>query len=142
MNLESEKTLESDQQNQTETGSVVGIESVPILDVTKVENLDSAIFKAFHETRRPVILRGYDVGPCIKKWTPEYLISKCPEAKKVKVHKSKEKRLDFRRKNFVYDTISFGELIQLCSGVKGGDKIQEEKWTYFWYLRSIGEDPR
>lgn len=139
MNLEKEKPLENDQHYLTDTDRVIS--SVDVLDVKKVE--DNVVFAAFHEIRRPVILRGYDIGPCRTKWTPEYLISKCPEGKKVKVHKSKEKRLDFRRKNFVYDTISFGELIQLCSGVKReGEEIEEEKGTYFWYLRSIGEDPR
>ncbi|CAL8072283.1 unnamed protein product [Orchesella dallaii] len=114
-----------------------------IIDVRKTAKKDweSAINTAFHQTRKPVVIRGCDIGPCKEKWSPEYLISNCPPEKKVKVHKSKERQLDFRRKNFIYDTISFRHLIWLCSGIES-EEVEEEKYQYFWYLRSIGEDPR
>jgi len=87
--------------------------------------------------RVPVILRGVDLGLAQTKWTSEYLISATEEVggtpKKVKVHRSFNSRLDFRRKNFSYETVSFSELVKRCS-----DPGEKE----FWYLRSLGEDPR
>lgn len=114
---------------------------VPVLKVTSEADLKSTLEKALHRTRKPVIFRGFEIGPCRDRWTSEYLIRHCPQGKTVKVHKSKEKQLDFRRKNFVYDTISFKHLIHLCSGDKSLD-IEEENYGYYWYLRSIGNDPR
>lgn len=106
----------------------------------KTDDVAATIKTAFCDKREPVVLRGFHIGPCRDRWTPEYLISHCCD-KNVKVHKSKEKALDFRKKNFVYETISFRHLILLCSGLRAED-VDEDKYNYYWYLRSIGEDPR
>lgn len=118
------------------------IRKVRVLEVGEGSEISlEKVRKTFDELREPVILRGFDLGPCRERWkNSDYLIS-CSEGKRVKVHKSKENRLDFRRKNFVYDTISFRDLILLCEGTEG-EGIEEEKRGYFWYLRSLGEDPR
>lgn len=86
-----------------------------------------------HFSRAPLILRGIDIGPCLKNWTLPHLLSSPEAEKKVKVHRSRDFRLDFLKKNFTYDTVSFGELVRRCSD-------PQEK--LFWYLRSLGEDPR
>src|ERR1051326_7495798 len=84
------------------------------------------------EERYPLILRGLDIGPCSSSWSSEYLRQSQEANKLVKVHKSREFRLDFRTKNFNYETLSFGQLI---------DKCEKDK-EHYWYLRSLGEDPR
>ncbi|ODM96624.1 tRNA wybutosine-synthesizing protein 5 [Orchesella cincta] len=119
----------------------VSSSSVKVIDVGVEADFECVIKTAFIETRKPVVIRGYDIGLCREKWTPEFLISNCPPEKKVKVHKSKERQLDFRRKNFVYDTVSFRHLIWLCSGIRS-EEVEKDKYQYFWYLRSIGKDPR
>lgn len=51
--------------------------------------------------RKPALLRGVDLGPCLEKWTAEYLRQKGSD-KEVKIHVSTVPQMDFLRKNFVY----------------------------------------
>src|SRR5437870_4028942 len=83
-------------------------------------------------SRRPAVFRGFNLGPCTKTWTPEYLKSVNPE-KKVKIHRSQTPQLDFRNKNFKYETVTFSELIEHCSS--SGDSQKD-----YLYLRSLGDD--
>ena len=110
--------------------------------VDSFENGDNSILPAsiqsiLKTTRRPTIFRGFDLGPCTKTWTPQYLQAVCPE-KNVKVHRSPVPNLDFRAKNFKYDTIPFSQLISVCSS----QKKESESTQEYLYLRSLGDDPR
>lgn len=51
--------------------------------------------------RRPAVLRGVSLGPCLGKWTVEYLGQKGGD-KEVKIHVSAVPQMDFLRKNFAY----------------------------------------
>jgi len=90
----------------------------------------------------------------MEKWTIDYLVNVNPE-KKVKVHKSDTPQLNFREKNFSYETVSFSDLIKSCTSSEvsensncnpesGEEKKDSSKIVAnnFWYLRSLGEDPR
>jgi len=115
-------------------------------DATGISNLDSppsavVVLSAFQDSRRPIVIRGIDIGPCTTLWTPDYLKSANQE-KKVKVHRSKTPQLDFRSKNFVYETISFTDLIQHCNSSSASEESREENSGDYLYLRSLGLDPR
>lgn len=51
--------------------------------------------------RKPVVLRGLDIGSCKEKWTSEYLVEKGGD-REVKIHVSKTPQMDFINKNFMY----------------------------------------
>lgn len=93
------------------------------------------ILKALQVSRHPIVIRGIDIGNCSRNWTNDYLKRVAGE-KKVKIHRSPTHQLDFRSKNFVYDTISFADLIEHCTSTSE-NPVQE-----YLYLRSLGLDPR
>ncbi len=51
--------------------------------------------------RRPAVLRAACLGPCLEKWTVEYLGQKGGDTE-VKIHVSTVPQMDFLHKNFVY----------------------------------------
>lgn len=51
--------------------------------------------------RKPAVLRGVNLGPCLEKWTVEYLRQRGSE-REVKIHVSTVPQMDFLHKNFVY----------------------------------------
>ena len=69
-------------------------------------------FNEFYFQRKPVILRGLDIGECVEKWTLEYLMQQGGD-KSVKIHVSELPQMDFINKNFVYRFLncSFSSLI-------------------------------
>ncbi|XP_046399477.1 tRNA wybutosine-synthesizing protein 5-like [Ischnura elegans] len=89
--------------------------------------------------REPAILRGANVGECVKVWSPEYLARKVGNLP-VKIHVSPTPKMDFIRKNFMYKTLPFDELVTRAS--------RKEQDCYFihpqelYYLRSLGIEPR
>ncbi|XP_015905589.1 tRNA wybutosine-synthesizing protein 5 [Parasteatoda tepidariorum] len=89
----------------------------------------------------PFVYRGADIGLSAQKWTIDYLTEHLGN-EEVKIHVSEFQRLDFLKKNFVYKTLPFRELLRRASR-----KEQEEghyftsKWEYY-YLRSVGKDAR
>jgi tRNA wybutosine-synthesizing protein 5 len=94
---------------------------------------------ALHKKRQPVVLKSLDIGPCVDKWTWDYLKKMCG-SRKIKVHVSSTPQMDFLNKNFVYRSLPFDEFI---------DRIScEEQTSYFlskdekYYFRSLGDDPR
>ncbi len=52
------------------------------------------------------------------------------------IHRSSTPQLDFRNKNFKYETIPFSALIEQCSAENSGTPSD------YLYLRSLGDDPR
>ena len=75
----------------------------------------TAFCKHVKTVRRPAILRGFDIGSCTGKWkNPEYLIDKLGNtpAKVHVVDNCNVDKMDFRTKNFKYQTISMNDLIR------------------------------
>ncbi|KAJ8012438.1 hypothetical protein DPEC_G00042770 [Dallia pectoralis] len=102
--------------------------------------VDSEVFRRdIYPMRRPVVLRGVALGPCLDKWTLEYLAERGGMCG-VKVHVSTVPQLDFRNKNFVYRTLPFDKFIQRAAEKKHPDFFLCEEERY--YLRSLGEDVR
>ncbi|XP_028991784.1 tRNA wybutosine-synthesizing protein 5 isoform X2 [Betta splendens] len=87
--------------------------------------------------RRPAVLRGVPLGPCLDKWTVEYLRERDAE---VKVHVSAVPQMDFLHKNFVYKTLPFNEFVKRASEKQHSDFFLCEDESY--YLRSLGGDFR
>lgn len=51
--------------------------------------------------RKPLVLKGIDLGACTSKWTVDYL-SQIGGRKEVKIHVAAVAQMDFISKNFVY----------------------------------------
>ncbi|XP_071439790.1 tRNA wybutosine-synthesizing protein 5-like [Hetaerina americana] len=89
--------------------------------------------------RNPAILRGAYIGECVKNWSSEYLSQKVGKIP-VKIHVSPSSKMDFVKKNFLYKTLPFDELVARAS--------REQQESYFihprelYYLRSLGIEPR
>jgi len=84
--------------------------------------------------RVPAVVTGLDIGQAPWKWTPAYVASlKGVPDKLVSVHVSDVPKLDFVRKNFKYEVMPFGQLLE---------KVADENDPKFYYLRSIGENAR
>ncbi|KAL2755841.1 hypothetical protein ACRALDRAFT_1033439, partial [Sodiomyces alcalophilus JCM 7366] len=98
--------------------------SAPVV-VPRVKVETQEQFNQILETGKPVIIEGQNVGACMTRWTPEYLVSKVGIERKVSVHDSTTEKMDFNAKNFTYTTMSFEELIR---GAQAGRKV---------YLRAL-----
>ncbi|KAJ8315372.1 hypothetical protein KUTeg_007522 [Tegillarca granosa] len=106
-----------------------------------IHNVD---IQTFHDDiypkRKPVILRGLDVGPCLEKWKSlEYLVEKGGK-KPTKIHVSTSPQMDFINKNFVYRSLPFGEYVQRAAEELHAEFFLSEDEKY--YLRALGDDPR
>lgn len=100
---------------------------------------DDDIMELIHTNRKPALFRGIDIGPCSKLWTFDYLASKIGSLN-VKVHVSVDSKMDFINKNFTYKTLPFNELVQRTAKEENTDYFLCP--TEFYYLRSLGSDPR
>uniref|UniRef100_A0AAY5L7Z6 tRNA wybutosine-synthesizing protein 5 n=1 Tax=Esox lucius TaxID=8010 RepID=A0AAY5L7Z6_ESOLU len=104
------------------------------------EGVDKEVFRRdIYPMRRPVVLRDVGLGPCLDKWTLEYLTQKGGNCE-VKVHVSTVPQMDFLHKNFVYRTLPFDKFIQRAAEKKHSDFFLCQDESY--YLRSLGEDVR
>ena len=73
-------------------------EEIPILsDIQNRQDFQEKVYP----NRRPVILRGVDLGKAPFIWTPEHLAERCGE-KPVKVHVCPVEHMAFVQKNFLY----------------------------------------
>ncbi|XP_037542189.1 tRNA wybutosine-synthesizing protein 5 [Nematolebias whitei] len=109
--------------------------SVPIFT-----EVDRRVFlENIYPKRRPAVLRGVDLGPCVDRWTVEYLGEKGGD-REVKVHVSTVAQMDFLHKNFAYRTLQFNEFVKRASETKHSDFFLCEDESY--YLRSLGENVR
>ena len=71
---------------------------VPILtDVLSREDFQENVYPQ----RKPVVLRGINIGRASELWTPEYLSARCGQ-KQVKVHVCEVDKMAFLDKNFLY----------------------------------------
>lgn len=105
------------------------------------ENVDIEMFRnCICSKRLPALLKAVDVGPCLEKWTPEFLVENTKD-KEVRVHVSTSPRLDFINKNFAYKSVTLDELIEriFYPRRKNSWFLSEDE---FYYLRSLGGNPR
>lgn len=98
-------------------------------------------------TREPCVLTGLDVGPAPWTWSPSHLAAKPGVAEaEVSVHVSESPHLDFVRKNFTFENVRFGELLGRLAaeaeGTAGTANEGEGEGRRWYYLRSIGRNPR
>lgn len=99
----------------------------------------NVFLRDIYPTRRPAVLRGVCLGPCLEKWTTQYLREKGGDME-VKIHVSTVSQMDFLHKNFVYKALPFNEFVKRASEEKHSDFFLSEDECY--YLRSLGEDVR
>lgn len=104
------------------------------------EDVDEEMFctKIFPR-REPAVLRGVPVGLCTSLWDKDYLCTR-GGYRDVKVHVSQDRHMDFMKKNFLYRTLPFCELVQRASNSKNRNFFMSE--TEFYYLRTLGTDSR
>ncbi|XP_066543085.1 tRNA wybutosine-synthesizing protein 5 isoform X2 [Hoplias malabaricus] len=91
------------------------------------------------KNRKPTVLKGVPLGPCVEKWTVEYL-AKMGGDKEVKIHVSTVPQMDFLHKNFIYRTLTFNEFVQRAASTEHTEFFITKDESY--YLRSLGEDAR
>ncbi|KAL2081139.1 hypothetical protein ACEWY4_022992 [Coilia grayii] len=102
--------------------------------------VDKELFTTkIYPLRHPAVLKGVPLGPCLEKWTVDYLF-KNGRDKEVKIHVSSVPQMDFLHKNFLYRTLQFGQFVQRASEAKHSEFFISENESY--YLRSLGEDAR
>lgn len=99
---------------------------IAIINYNANPNLQSLINK-----RKPFIIDNFQIGECYTKWTCDYL-QKAIGHVNVKIHESTNPQMNFIKKNFIYTTLSMKDLIE---------KIETDHLKYY-YLRSLGSDPR
>ncbi|KAK0153601.1 tRNA wybutosine-synthesizing protein 5 [Merluccius polli] len=88
------------------------------LPVAMFTGVDGDIFlRDIYPQRQPAVLRGVDLGPCLQKWTAEYLGQQGGD-RDVKIHVSTVPQMDFLKKNFVYKTLPFHEFVKRASETK------------------------
>jgi tRNA wybutosine-synthesizing protein 5 len=99
-----------------------------------------------NEQRQPFVVKTkssaqsqFDLGPCLTKWSVEYLKSQVQQ-KPVKIHVSDNECMDFLQKNFIYRTLEFDELIERASRDQQTEFFVSSNEKY--YLRSLGQDDR
>lgn len=84
-------------------------------------------------SRRPVIIKGLNLGPCQSLWSDADYVKRKEDDKHVKVHITTEEKMDFRSKNFKYAVMGLHELVTRAAKSDGEELI---------YLRATGDDPR
>ncbi|KAM5280564.1 tRNA wybutosine-synthesizing protein 5 [Ctenodactylus gundi] len=114
--------------------------AAPSVPVPRLEGVSPEQFMQRHyPQRKPLVLKGIDLGPCTSKWTVDYL-SWAGGTREVKVHVATVAQMDFTSKNFVYRTLPFNKLVQRAAEERHKEFFISEDEKY--YLRSLGEDPR
>jgi tRNA wybutosine-synthesizing protein 4 len=100
-----------------------------------VECVNICSEQEFADIRRdgvPKILTCLDLGSCVSRWTPAYLISKVPPSRTVVVHSAPHRTMNFQRKDFAYTTVPFHHFVR---------RLEADPAAHM-YLRSIsGADP-
>ncbi|XP_076854508.1 tRNA wybutosine-synthesizing protein 5 [Brachyhypopomus gauderio] len=89
--------------------------------------------------RKPAVLKGVPLGPCLHKWTVGYLAQKGGD-REIKVHVSSVPQMSFLHKNFLYRTLPFDTFVQRAAEDEHTDFFINKNESY--YLRSLGEDAR
>lgn len=85
-------------------------------------------FVSLVESSEPAILEGVEIGPCLQRWTADYLKASVGVERPVVVHAATSTSMSFHKKNFTYKTLPFGEFI---------DEAYAETPSQLLYLRSL-----
>ncbi|KAJ4228247.1 tRNA methyltransferase ppm2 [Fusarium solani] len=101
-----------------------------ITTILRVQLKSGTSMEKLIQERKPVIIEGLDLGGCVEKWTPEYMVQRLGEAKEVIVHECQTTtgKLDFNSKNFRYVTETFKEFMDKAARGEG------------LYLRALSEE--
>ncbi|KAG5749106.1 hypothetical protein H9Q69_011561 [Fusarium xylarioides] len=81
----------------------------PIKSIARIKLQSKLDFEQLVENRRPVIIESLDLGGCVDKWSPEYMVQRVGQTKEIVVHEcqSSTGKMDFNSKNFRYVTEPF-----------------------------------
>lgn len=113
-------------------------DSLPRIETVDANGKDRDWFeKKISKERKPVLLSGLDLGPCVEKWTMDSLLSlPSSQCTLVSVHVTddNEGALDFVNKNFSFQTMTLSDLVSHVSSPILANRR--------YYLRSIGVNPR
>lgn len=109
------------------------------VEVVEENEISYKKFTELTACRQPLIIRGLNIGLCTKKWTSDYLIEKYGTVE-CTAQVSSNPRMNFVKKNFVYQKMTFGELVQNASSNEPTSETEEGH--QYWYFRSLGEDVR
>ncbi|XP_030065847.1 tRNA wybutosine-synthesizing protein 5 isoform X1 [Microcaecilia unicolor] len=123
---------------ETEAGAMDGApQRIPVPEHCGIDR--DTFLQLIYPLRRPMVIKGLDLGPCTTKWTVDY-ICKAGGSKEVKIHVSPVAQMDFLNKNFIYRSLPFDAFVQRAVEEKHEEYFicEEEKY----YLRSLGEDAR
>ncbi|KAK6165655.1 hypothetical protein SNE40_022541 [Patella caerulea] len=111
-----------------------------VIEVETLSGIREDIFRSeIYPQRRPVVLKGLDIGPCTRKWTVDYL-SKVGGSSEVKLHVCKTTQMDFISKNFLYRSLPFDVFVKRAAEEIHQEYFLDENEKY--YLRALGGDPR
>lgn len=61
---------------------------------------------------QPRMIEGLDFGPCRRRWSKDYLLSKIGRNRPVVVHEAHSRSMNFQRKDFAYVTKAFGSFVE------------------------------
>ena len=112
--------------------------SQPVAQVPLIQYTDeTSLHELLKTTQSPQLIKGFDIGPCRERWSPEYLHSVC-DNRPVSAIVGQDPLLSFAPKNYEYKPIPLNELCLLC----GGCSTKEfEGQHIYYYLRSLGDNP-
>ncbi|KAM0328356.1 hypothetical protein ACHAPQ_007149 [Fusarium lateritium] len=80
-----------------------------ITSIPRVKIQTESDFAELVQNRKPVIIEGLNLGGCVDKWNPEYMVQCVGKTREVVVHECQAPtgKMDFNSKNFRYVTESF-----------------------------------
>ncbi|KAI9662702.1 MAG: tRNA methyltransferase ppm2 [Alyxoria varia] len=83
----------------------------PLL-IPKIRLRSSEQFLEILRRSEPVVIEALNIGPCVDKWTNEYLKTRLGFDREVIVHKSPTQQMSFLDKNFTYTKQPFWDFIE------------------------------
>ncbi|KHN97835.1 Leucine carboxyl methyltransferase 2 [Metarhizium album ARSEF 1941] len=106
------------------------LEKAKVATIPRVRLETTAQFEDILQAGLPVIISNADLGGCVQKWTPSYMVDRVGHDTKVVAHECKHdhERMDFNSKNFRYITETFGNVM---ARAEAGERI---------YLRALSRD--
>ncbi|KNB15362.1 leucine carboxyl methyltransferase 2 [Fusarium oxysporum f. sp. lycopersici 4287] len=84
-----------------------------IKSIARIKLQSKLDFEQLVENRKPVIIESLDLGSCVAKWSPEYMVQRVGQTKEIVVHEcqSSTGKMDFNSKNFRYVTEPFSSFM-------------------------------
>ncbi|KAK2927506.1 JmjC domain [Fusarium oxysporum f. sp. vasinfectum] len=84
-----------------------------IKSIARIKLQSKLDFEQLVENRKPVIIESLDLGSCVDKWSPEYMVQRVGQTKEIVVHEcqSSTGKMDFNSKNFRYVTEPFSSFM-------------------------------